>query len=91
MEIPLWIILVPFGMIVACTALFLFFNIFHLARYGVIGRGAVALIIVYILSFLFVLTLGTGLLLEIDWTSTVPISSIVPFIGNASQSSTFGL
>lgn len=91
MEIPLWIILVPLGVIVACTTLFLFFNIFHLARYGITGRGAVALIIVYIVSFLFVLTLGTGLLLEIDWTNTVPISSIVPFIGNASRSSTFGL
>ncbi len=89
MEIPLWIILVPLGVIVALAALFLFFNVFHLARYGVVGRGAVAMILVYIVSFGFILFLGAGVLVEIDWTETVPISSILPFTGESSSS--FGL
>ena len=89
MEIPLWIILLPLGVIVALAALFLFFNVFHLARYGIVGRGAVALILVYIVSFGFILFLGAGVLVEIDWTETVPISSILPFTGGSSSS--FGL
>lgn len=89
MEIPLWIILLPLGVIVALAALFLFFNIFHLARYGIVGRGAVAMIIVYIVSFSFVLFLGAGVLVDIDWTETVPTSSILPFTGGSSSS--FGL
>ncbi len=89
MEIPLWIILLPLGVIVALAVLFLFFNIFHLARYGIIGRGASAMIVVYIVSFSFVLFLGAGLLLEIDWTETIPLSSIIPFTGGSSSS--FGL
>lgn len=89
MEIPLWIILVPLGVIVALAALFLFFNVFHLARYGVVGRGAAALIVVYIVSFGFVLFLGAGILVEIDWTETAPLSSILPF--TRGSSSTFGL
>jgi hypothetical protein len=89
MEIPLWIILLPLGVIIALAALFLFFNIFHLARYGIVGRGAAALIVVYIVSFGFVLFLGVGLLVEITWTETVPISSILPFTGGSSSS--FGL
>lgn len=89
MEIPLWIILVPLGVIVALAALFLFFNVFHLARYGIVGRGAVAMILVYIVSFGFILFLGAGVLVEIDWTETVPISSILPFTGGSSSS--FGL
>lgn len=88
MEIPLWIILLPLGVIVALAALFLFFNIFHLARYGIVGRGAAVLIVVYLVSFAFVLFLGAGLLLEIDWTETAPLSSILPFTGG---SSSFGL
>ena len=89
MEIPLWIILLPLGMIVALAALFLFFNIFHLARYGIVGRGAVALILVYIVSFSFISFLGAVMLIEIDWTQTVPLSSILPFAGGSSSS--FGL
>ncbi len=89
MEIPLWIILVPLGGVIALAALFLFFNIFHLARYGIVGRGASALIAVYILSFTFVLTLGIGVLLDVTWSNTVPLSSIIPFTGGSS--SPFGL
>lgn len=89
MEIPLWIILVPLGAVLALAALFMFFNIFHLARYGIIGRGATAMIAAYILSFLFILILGAGVLIAIDWTETVPLASLIPFTGGSV--SPFGL
>lgn len=89
MDIPLWIILVPFTIVVACSALFLFFNVFHLARYGIVGRGAIALILVYIVSYLFVLILGMTALLDIQWTETVALRDILPFTGGSSSS--FGL
>lgn len=90
MEIPLWILLVPLALIIACTGLFLFFNIFHLARYGIVGRGAAALIVVYLVSYAFVLVLGLSALSEVDWMRTVSASSIIPFLRHASSSS-FGL
>ncbi len=89
MDIPLWVLLVPFAFIVAFTALFLFFNVFHLARYGVVGRGAIGLILVYLVSYLFVLVLGATALLDIQWTQTVTLSDILPFTGGSSSS--FGL
>lgn len=87
MEIPLWIMLIPLGIIMACTALFLFFNIFHLARYGIEGRGAIALILVYIVSYAFVLVLGLGMLGQVDWIQTVKLSSIFPMFSSLSGSS----
>ena len=89
MDIPLWILLVPFTFVVAFTALFLFFNVFHLARYGVVGRGAIGLILVYLVSYLFVFVLGLTALLDIQWTQTVALSDILPFTGGSS--SPFGL
>lgn len=89
MDIPLWILLVPFAFIVAFTALFLFFNIFHLARYGVVGRGAIGLILVYIVSYLFVFVLGMTALLDVPWTQTVALRDILPF--TIGSSSSFGL
>ncbi len=89
MDIPLWILLVPLAFIVAFTALFLFFNIFHLARYGVVGRGAIGLILVYVVSYLFVFVLGMTALLDIQWTETVTLRDILPSTGGSSSS--FGL
>ena len=85
MEIPLWIILVPLALVVACTGLFLFFNIFHLARYGIVGRGAVALILVYLVSYAFIFFLGITVLNGIDWSQAVSPSTILPFFSRASS------
>lgn len=90
MSIPLWIILVPLAVVTACAALFLFFNVFHLARYGIVGRGATGLIVVYIASFLFIALLGAGVLLQIDWTQYVSLNSVLPFLPS-SKTSSFGL
>ena len=89
MDIPLWILLIPLAFIVAFTALFLFFNIFHLSRYGIVGRGAIALILVYIISYLFVLAVGAAALADIRWTQTVTFQELMPFITN--KASSFGL
>ncbi len=89
MDIPLWILLVPVGFVVAFTVLFLFFNVFHLARYGTVGRGAVALILVYVVSYCFVLVLGATALLDVSWSRTVNVRDILPFTGSGTSS--FGL
>lgn len=79
MDIPLWILLIPLAFIIAFTTLFLFFNVFHLARYGIVGRGAIGLILVYLVSYLFVLIVGATALLNIDWTQTVTAHDLLPF------------
>lgn len=85
MEIPLWVLLVPLAFTVALTALFLFFNIFHLWRYGIVGRGAIGLILVYVASYLFVLMVGATALLDIQWTQAVSIRDLLPFTGTGSS------
>ncbi len=90
MEIPLWIILVPLAIVVALTALFLFFNVFHLARYGVAHRGTVPLILVYLVSYAFVLVVGVGALGSVLWTRTIPLGDLLPF-SSSRGSPSFGL
>jgi hypothetical protein len=90
MEIPLWIILIPLGIIVALTALFLFFNVFHLWRYGIVHHGATALIAAYMVSYAFIFIIGLSTLSAVPWTRTVSISDLLPFSSTPS-SSTFGL
>ena len=89
MEIPLWILLIPFTIIIVCTAVFLFFNIFHLKRYGIKGHGATPLIILYLGSYAAVLMTGMFVLGSINWQQKVHLIDIVPFIGKGTPS--FGL
>ncbi len=85
MEFPLWIILVPFSFVVACSAIFLFINVFHLHRYGIVGRGARGMIWLYIGSYLIILVIGVGMLSTVKWNTKVPIKELIPFsIGNSS-------
>ena len=89
MDIPLWILLIPLAFVVAFTTLFLFFNIFHLSRYGIAGRGAVGLILVYIVSYILVLVVGATALMSIHWTETVTLHDLLPFMSK--NSSSFGI
>ncbi len=87
MTFPLWIILVPLGIAVACSAIFLFINVFHLHRYGIVGRGASGLIVLYIGSYLILLVIGVGMLSTVKWSTKVPIKELIPF--SIGKSATF--
>ncbi len=89
MEIPLWILLIPLAFVLAFTFLFLLFNIFHLAKYGIVGRGAIGLILVYIVSYCFILVVGATAILDVTWTQSVPIKNLLPFTSGGSSS--FGI
>jgi len=86
MEIPLWIILIPLVATIAMSFLFLMFNIFHLARYGIKGRGASMLIVLYLLGYAFVFVLGVGTLLDVQWKDTVGTKDLLPFTWQSSTS-----
>jgi hypothetical protein len=79
MEIPLWIILIPLAAAVFMSLMFLGFNVFHLARYGIKGRGASVLIALYLLGYAFVFVLGVGTLLDVQWRDTVTTKDLLPF------------
>lgn len=89
MEIPLWILLIPFAIIVACTAIFLFFNVFHLKRYGITGHGATSLMMLYLGSYAIILITGMTILGSINWQQKVHLNDIIPFAGKGTAS--FGL
>lgn len=86
MEIPLWIILIPLAAVIAMSFLFLMFNVFHLARFGIKGRGASVLIALYLLGYAFVFVLGVGTLLDVQWRDTVGTKDLLPFTWQSSTS-----
>jgi hypothetical protein len=87
--IPLIILLIPYLLTLLLASVFLFFNVFHLWRYGVEGVGTSLLIVTYI--GLFALTLG-GTLLALGgfaWFGTFSLADLLPSSENSISS--FGL
>lgn len=86
-EIPFIVLLIPYLFMIVVGGIFLFFNIFHLWRYGIEGIGTSALIALYILLFLGV-ALGSWVFLSgFAWGETFSFSSILPHLSRSS----FGL
>ncbi len=86
--IPFIVLLIPYFFVVGVAALFLFFNVFHLWRYGVEGMGTTFLIITYVCLFALILG-GTWLALSgFVWGDTFSLINLFP---STSGNSSFGL
>lgn len=83
--IPFIVLLVPYFFVVVVAAIFLFFNVFHLWRYGVEGAGSVLLIAFYI--GLFALTVGGSwaALHGFAWNDTFSLKDLFPDISFSSS------
>ncbi len=61
--IPVFALFVPYFLVLFLSGLFLFFNVFHLWRYGVEGIGTALLLFAYI-SLFFLIAGGSWVLLS---------------------------
>ena len=86
--IPFIILLVPYLFVMGVGALFLFFNVFHLWRYGLEGVGTTMLIVTY-MSLFAVVVFGIWLALSgFAWDGTFSLLDFFPRNGGVSS---FGL
>lgn len=89
MSFPLWYLLVPFVAALFFSGLFLFFNIFHILRYGASGVSTRGVAVAYAIGYVVVLVASLSLLGQYSWTTSVAFQDILPFAG--SSGSAFGL
>jgi hypothetical protein len=90
MSFPLWYILVPYAAILFFGALFVFFNVFHLLRYGIETGKTYALIALYIFSFILIVGVSALMLSAFTWNAEIAPLEFIPFI-HSDKASTFGL
>ncbi len=89
MTFPLWYALIPYVVVLLGTTVFMFFNVYHIAKFGLQSFGTTALVLAYLIVYLAVLSFSASLLVGFDWQATVLLSDILPFTGGSS--SPFGL
>lgn len=84
--IPLSSFLFIYGFFFLLTGVFLFFNVYHIMKYGLDCRATYYVVGFYILFFGFVTIGGFIYILTFDWSSTIELSDFVtefnPFSGN---------
>ena len=86
--IPSLVLLIPYFLLAGIASVFLFFNVFHLWRYGVEGTGTTFLIVTYIGLFAVILG-GTWFALQgFVWADTFSLTDMLPA---QSKNSLFGL
>jgi len=76
MTFPLWILLLPFILFLFVALVFVFFNLFHMARFGLQTVKTTIILGIYILSSLVAIG-GIAILLSLfDWMDTVEFGSL---------------
>lgn len=90
MTFPLWYLLIPYALATLGTGIFMFFNVYHVAKFGLQSVSTTVLILMYILLYLAILAWSATAILSYDWTMQVMLSDIIPF-STGGASSSFGL
>lgn len=84
--IPLWYLLIPFGLVLLGTTIFLFFNLYHVAKFGLKSASTTTLLIAYVLSYVVVLGVSAALIGSFDWSAEVSLLEILPFATGSTSS-----
>ncbi len=75
--IPLWILLVPYGLFAAFFILWSLFNVYHLLRFGVASYSLSLLMVIYLAGTSALIFFSASLLLRFDWTVTINLTDIL--------------
>lgn len=68
------IFLIIYGVFGFLAILWLFFNIYHLAKFGLHGNATKMIIAGYVFGFLAILLFSIFLMLNYDWSRPIPLS-----------------
>lgn len=74
---PLWYLLVPYGIFLLFMALFVFFNLYHIASFGLQSAKTTVVLVAYMAGFLGILWLSYITLADVSWKETVDLRTII--------------
>jgi len=75
---PLWYLLVPYCLFLFVATVFLFFNIFHIVKFGLQETKTTLVLLAYIFLFLGTITLTLIILSFFDWNFIIEFSNFLP-------------
>ena len=74
--IPMWVFLLPYVLFFFLGFLFLIFNIFHVARFGLQSTQTTVVLTIYLVSFFVVAIFSVMLVFSEDWSGEIDPTEI---------------
>ena len=89
LTLPLWYLLIPFFVVLLGSAIFAFFNLYHIAQFGMRSLATSMVFSAYLVGYLAIVAFSFSLFAAMNWQDEVGIEEILPYSNEAS--SRFGL
>jgi hypothetical protein len=89
MPFPVAYFLIPFVILVLIAGLFLFFNVYHVLKFGIESTGTYTIVIIYVIGFALLLLISMLLLSGYNWNQQIDPVAILHL--NNSPANNFGL
>ncbi|MFA5947224.1 MAG: hypothetical protein WC813_04370 [Patescibacteria group bacterium] len=89
MSFPVAYFLIPFVILALIAGLFLFFNVYHILKFGIESTSTFALVTIYVIGFAFLLLISMLLLSGYNWNQQIDPAAILHL--NNSPANNFGL
>ncbi|MBU0614099.1 hypothetical protein KJ766_02310 [Patescibacteria group bacterium] len=76
MDIPIVFLLIPFGLMTLVATVFVMFNVFHIAHFGLQSTKTTVILMLYLFGFLATLSICFLILNQFDWSQTINVPNI---------------
>jgi len=77
--LPLWLLLIPFGLGILLFVLYGFFNIYHLLRFATYSFGSYVITTLFIGGSVILLAISYSFISGLDWTTTFNLTDFLNF------------
>lgn len=78
MQFPLWYLLIIYAVFVLVAGVFVFFNVFHIAKFGLQNTKTTIVLSVYVVGYIGALVLSLAILSTFDWSAMIDMSQLFP-------------
>lgn len=76
MIIPIWYLLIVYGLFLLIAGIFFLFNFFHIVKFGLNGIKTGLVLILYAGSFTTVVIINIEIISQFDWTQTITLGEL---------------
>ena len=82
---PLWYLLLPFAMVLFATSIFAFFNLYHVAKFGMQTFTTTLVLGAYLVSYLALVAFSGLLFSTMNWQQRISLPDILPYSSGAAS------
>lgn len=77
--LPIWLLFIPFGLIIFLFVLYGFFNIYHLLRFATYSMGSYLITVIFVSGAVILLAVAGIYIMNFDWSLAWNLTDFLEF------------